>query len=330
MLKHIKTVWRRGKPYYYFNTGQKRNGKPVYIRLPDINADNFGNAYSAAKASRTKRANTPVMVKVPELVRMFRNSPDYTAHSRSTQETYGIYLKRFADLCAGAPAHDIKRGDIFRMLDKMAHTPAAADMLLLAVRQLYRWAVAREHVTADPTEGIKPFDAGGEYEPWPDDLVELALRDVRVALPVALLYFTAQRIGDVCKMRWNDIRAGTLCVTQQKTGKELEIPVHSRLAAILAETPKKGLTILTGPNGKPPRVQTVRKHLQAFGNAHGVKLVPHGLRKNAVNALLEAGCSTGQVGSISGQSLGLVEWYAKKRNNAKMGRAAILKWEKGG
>jgi len=55
--------------------------------------------------------------------------------------------------------------------------------------------------------------------------------------------------------------------------------------------------------------------------------VPHGLRKNAVNALLLAGCTIAEVGSITGQSMQVIEHYAARVNNRKLGEAAILKMD---
>ena len=73
--------------------------------------------------------------------------------------------------------------------------------------------------------------------------------------------------------------------------------------------------------------QTIRRHVHALGNRHGVRLVPHGLRKNAVIALLESGCSIPETAAISGQSMRMVEHYAKQRNQEMLAGAAILKWE---
>jgi hypothetical protein len=55
--------------------------------------------------------------------------------------------------------------------------------------------------------------------------------------------------------------------------------------------------------------------------------VPHGLRKNAVIALLEAGCSSPETAAISGQSLRVVEHYAKERDQSLMADSAVLKWQ---
>jgi len=56
----------------------------------------------------------------------------------------------------------------------------------------------------------------------------------------------------------------------------------------------------------------------------------HGLRKSAVVFLLEAGCSTAEVSSITGQSMQMVEHYAKEVNQPKLARSGMLKWEADG
>ncbi len=57
------------------------------------------------------------------------------------------------------------------------------------------------------------------------------------------------------------------------------------------------------------------------------RLVFHGLRKSAVVMLLEVGCTTAEVQAITGQSMQMVEHYAKQVNQKKLAAAAILKWE---
>jgi len=54
---------------------------------------------------------------------------------------------------------------------------------------------------------------------------------------------------------------------------------------------------------------------------------PHGLRKNAVEVLFQAGCTSAMVSAITGQSLLMLEHYARKRNNRKLAKAAMEKWE---
>lgn len=61
-----------------------------------------------------------------------------------------------------------------------------------------------------------------------------------------------------------------------------------------------------------PTIAAVIADVLGLGPALGIKTVPHGLRKNAVNALLEAGCTIAEVSAITGQTHQVVEHYAAK------------------
>lgn len=325
---YIKTVRRRGKVYEYFDTGRKFNGKRVYKAMPPKSDPGYGGTYASLLAARTKRENLVEAPTIADVSRAYQKDPLYMGRSESTQSTYLIYLRRIEDEMGEAPVDDIERGDIRTMLDKMKATPGAGNMVLLVMGNLMRYAQERDWIKSNPCEGITPFARGDdEHEPWPEPLIEAAIADPLVGLATALLYYTGQRIGDVCKMRWSDVRDGFVYVKQQKTGKELDIRLHGTLAAMLERTPKEAMTIIHGPKLRPMRPPTLRAQIQKFADLYGCKVVPHGLRKNAVNALLEAECSTAEVSSITGQSLAMVEHYAKRRNNRRMGSAAILKWE---
>ena len=55
--------------------------------------------------------------------------------------------------------------------------------------------------------------------------------------------------------------------------------------------------------------------------------MPHGLRKNAVMAMLEAGCKISEAASITGQTFAMVEHYAARLNKRKMAESAVRKFE---
>lgn len=319
-----KIVVAKGREYVYFKTNRlNERGKPVYIRLPhprDKYA--FGAAYAAAQAG-TKRKPESVL-SVRGLYRMYEDSPKFRGLANNTQKLYMIYLGKFVDIVGDVPANQIAQRDLAKIIDERGKTPSAGDMIRASVGALYRWGRERGHVTINPARDIartKP----GEHQPWPDDLLAAALKseDQNVRLSTALLYYTGQRVGDVAAMRWSDIKNGVIFVTQEKTGTELEIPIHPRLQAVLDTLPRGLTTILAKPNGKPYDRQSIRRWLQAWAPVH---IVAHGLRKNAVNALLEAGCSTAEVSSITGQSLQQVEHYAKARNKGRTAKSAMAKW----
>jgi integrase len=230
-----------------------------------------------------------------------------------------------------APAGLLERKDVVRLIDRKAEQPGAANSLLRLTSALYKWGRERGHVENDPCRDIPMLDVG-EYEPWPEDVLAAALKadDARVRLATHLLLYTAQRIGDVARMRWTDIRDGRLQVVQQKTGRALSIPLHTALAAELDRHAGRIGYIFAGVGARPVEAATLRANLKTFAADRGAKVVPHGLRKNAVNALLEAGCSAAEAASISGQSLAMVEHYAKGRAQTRLADAAVLKWQGNG
>ena len=52
-------------------------------------------------------------------------------------------------------------------------------------------------------------------------------------------------------MTWADVTGDTIRVVQQKTGAKLTISLHSDLRAILAETKRTHVAILTTEHGRP-------------------------------------------------------------------------------
>lgn len=326
---YVKRVKARGKWYYYFDTGAEKDGKPVLKRLPDPSSRDFGGVYAALLGHRTKRAAVGEMMSVRKLAALYEKSGVFRKNAASTQKTYSTYLRVIEHEIGNAPAARVKATDTIAMMDKMAETPGAANLVMAVMGAMYKWGRKRSHVpqTVDPTRDVEKLEMG-EHKPWPKPVLSAALtsEDARVRLATHLLYYTAQRIGDVCKLRWSDIEDGVLYMSQQKTDKQMEIPLHRDLLAELARTPKRALTILTTVDGYPIGPQRIRIALKAHCAAFGLDLVPHGLRKNAVIALLEAGCSIAETASISGQSFQMVEYYAKMRDQGKLASAAVLKW----
>lgn len=329
IIKYVKRTKAKGRFYYYFDTGQlDEHGRRVWNRLPDPSDRTFGATYAAMLGHRSRRDNAAAELSVSALIRLYQASDKFGKHAASTQRLYNLYLAELTDKLGPAPAQRVERKDIVLLLDKMADRPGAANMVKRAGGAAYAWARKRGHVTNDPFAEIEEMDTG-EHEPWPEEALKLALEaeDDLPRLAAHLLYYTAQRIGDVAAMRWQDIKDGFISVTQRKTGKVLDFPIHADLAKELARHPRSLSTIIPG---KPAESKNnrIRLALQGVVAPHGYKVVPHGLRKNAVNALLEAGCSAAETAAISGQSLQMVEYYAKLRSQKKLGQAAMLKWER--
>lgn len=95
-------------------------------------------------------------------------------------------------------------------------------------------------------------------------------------------------------------RHGLICVTQEKTGAKLWIPIHVTLRSVLAEEPRRAVTILCNLRGLPWTksgfVHVWRDELDkpAFAALRERRLVFHGSRKSVVVFLIEAGCTDGE------------------------------------
>jgi integrase len=329
-LQYVKAVTAKGTRYEYFDTGARNaSGRPILARLPARSDPAFGNVYASFMAGRTRRANVAAELSIAGLVDRYHKSTRYAALAKNTRDNYDIYLRLIVEQFMPAPANGIERSDVRLMQDQMVDRKGAANAAIRTMGALYAWGRKEELVAIDPIRGIELFPSK-DYEPWPDDLLAAALasEDIAIHLPVALLYFTAQRIGDVCSMRWNQVRDGFAAVKQEKTKTPLDIRIHVELAQLLDTVPHIGMTILVEEHGRATNAERVRKRLQAWAIGQGHKVVPHGLRKNAVIALLESGCTIAETASVSGQSLGMIEHYAKRRSSRVLSSAAILKMER--
>jgi integrase len=325
-LKYVKFVRSKGNLYAYFNTGKKVAGKTVYNPLPPYSSVGFHDSYNAMMGHRTRREN--VALSVQELADLFENSPEFGRLAKGTQKYYSLGLKRICEQIGPFPLDKVERRHVREIVNNRIEGNGARNAFLAVLGVLYTFGRRRELTELEPTKDIQQFPLG-QHEPWGDDLLAagLSAEHDRTRLAINLLYYTGQRIGDVVAMRWSDIRNGAIALVQQKTGKPLLIPLHSALEAELARTPKKGITIITNQLGQPMTPQVIRRELKAFGEAMGATVVPHGLRKNAVNSLLEAGCTIAEVAAITGQTFKVIEHYARRSNQKRLGEAAILKLE---
>lgn len=331
-LDHVKYVRnRQGNWYAYFNTGKDVDGKTVYAKMPHPSSPGFYESYAALKGGRTKR-EARRQYTVASLIVDYEQSTDFADLAAATRASYASALAKIQDTLGEMEADRLTDDLIQLPLDNEGWGKATQNLFVAVIRAMYFWGrqSTRNKVKIRPMQDYRP-SKGGQHEPWPLDILQAGLTadDDLVRLAVNLLYYTGQRIGDVMNIRWGDIGAdGYISVKQQKTGKVVSFPLHADLNAELAKVKTRGLWIICKPEGTPQKADRIRDILQAFTLKRGVKTVPHGLRKNAVNALLECGCTVAEVAAITGQSLQLIEHYAAQVNRRKMGKAAILKWEK--
>lgn len=326
-LPHVKFVTSKGRRYAYFNTGEAKDGRPVYARLPSPSTPEFFVAYGRMKAARERKASVYTVASACD---GYEASRAFTGKAENTRKLYRFSLRKIRETLGEFPINDLTRADLQLVLDRAIEGAGTHNMFLAVLGLVYRHARREDRTTLKPTEDFERATTG-EHKAWPEPVLEAALASPheRTRLAAHLLYFTGQRISDVMAMRWSDIRGDCVHVIQQKTGKRLWIPLATELRAELARTPRKGLYLVTNHQGAPMTPQVVRKELKAHAASHGhADLVPHGLRKNAVISLLQAGCTIAETAAITGQTFQIVEYYARQVDQERLGQAAILKLDK--
>lgn len=328
LLPFVKRVMSKGKEYLYFDTGKREHGKPVYIRLPNRGDPALGGAHASAMAGRTRRANLADRLTVPALWKLYEASWKHRKDlAEGSKRLYHRSLEKLSEMVPTAPANELDAIDLREVMELMVSTPSMANAVIRSTGAMYAWGRKMGHVTNDPVKGVEYYPEG-EHKPWSEDALKagLACKDDQIRLLVHCLYYGAQRLGDTSRLRWSDLN-GAWTLTQEKTDKTVTVPIHRLWAAEIARHRPQGPFLFANPNGKLPTVNALRMRMQKTMAALGHKIVPHGLRKNAVNALLEAGCSVAETTAITGQTLEVVEHYAKERDTRALGRAAILRWE---
>lgn len=227
---------------------------------------------------------------------------------------------------------------ILALQEMMTDTPAMADKVVGALRQLFKFGIPRGYLTHNPADHIENLRENGEgYIPWPQAVIDAVTDAASPILRLAIFMhlYTGQRIQDVAKMQWSHIKGNSIEVASQaKSGLRLLVPMHPVLAKEVAQIEKKSIHILYGRAQQPlttdalrDRLKVVMRQLDLYTpneNSNDVYAYHfHGLRKNAVNALLEAGCTPAQVSSITGQTLATVQHYAQRMNREKLAEDAM-------
>lgn len=323
---------RHGKLRYRF---RKTGAKTVY--LPGVpGSPEFAAAYSDAIAGRSTRQQVGAQRTKPgsinALAAAIYESAEWKLKRETTRATYRGIIERLRadygdlDVRVLAPKH------VYAMRDKKADTPAAANNLLKVLRYMLDFAVSRQMRPENPAAKVKPINYKTDgFHTWSEAEIATFERrwhvGTRERLAFDLLLYTAQRSGDVRRMGRQNLTGTGIRLKQEKTGAELEVPVHPRLAASLAHVPAGQMLFLVTQHG-------VGFTAGGFGNwfrdacrAAGLpSCSAHGLRKSAATRLADAGCTEAQIMAVTGhQTTKEVQRYTAKRDQRRLAADALAR-----
>jgi enterobacteria phage integrase len=335
-----RSVTKIRLPYiqeYKDRTGKVRRylRRPGYKRLPlpgTPGSRQFMAAYEAGLAVREAPRHKHDDGTIGALVVGFYRSSLFTRLKPSSQRLYRSVLDKFSQEDGHRLVRDMPRRVARRIIEEIGETtPSMANLTTSIMRCLFAYAVDLELRPDNPFARIKPYNTGTHHT-WTD--VEIAAYEAawpigtRERLAFDLLLYTAQRVGDVARMRRSDLRNGEIHITQEKTGTEITIPVHENLLRSLKATPAKGLMLIGSPHGRPMTGKGLSAMVSRAVRAVGLseKCVPHGLRKAALTRLADHNATTKEIQAVGGhRSLREVERYTEKADQRRLARAAIAR-----
>jgi integrase len=115
-------------------------------------------------------------------------------------------------------AADVQRKDVMRVLDQVVGRGARrqANILLASLRQMFRFALMREIIAADPTLRIPKSDVGGRETERERVLSEDEIRELAQKMPKAkflistdaalwIMLATGCRVGEISRARRVDV-----------------------------------------------------------------------------------------------------------------------------
>ncbi len=132
----------------------------------------------------------------------------------------------------------------------------AAHRLMKRLRLLMNFVVDIGMIPSNPMARMKGYKSDGEgYHDWTDEeIAQFMARHppgTKAHLALMLMLNTRQRKSDAVKMGWGDVSDGMIRVKQQKTKKELMIPIIPVLQQALAILSKDAPTFLLTEYGRP-------------------------------------------------------------------------------
>jgi integrase len=197
--------------------------------------------------------------------------------------------------------------------------------------------VVRDLLPKSITLGVQTGHSTGGHTPWTDAQVLAAERSARsdISKAITLGANTGQRVSDLVRMGPTDIEifkgARGINVTQQKTGRQIWIPITDALAVVMESWERRPGPFLLKRDGRPWKSHDLtcvwdleKRRNELLAEHRRLGLVLHGLRGHACVRLSRQGLTDHQVGDVVGMSAAMVGRYTRLSAQKENALAAVL------
>ena len=330
----------------YLQRHTTRHGKSAwYVRVPqgplvrirgECGSPEFNEAYEAAMRGEARpqyahgRSGS-----LKWLYERYRESEAWLSLSQSTRKQREAIFANIMAKGGDEPFRAVKRKDI--QASKDARKPGSALHFLTAMRGLFHWAKAHEHVDIDPTEGVRnpaKRRSSSGYPVWTDE--DIAAYESRWAAGTKervwlhVLLYTGLRCGDAVRLGRQHVRDGVATLRTEKTGMEVSIPILPALTATLKDGPCGDLAYICGARGEPLKKSTFGEAFSEAAKKAGVAKSAHGVRKAMATRAAENKATVAELEALFGWQGGrMASVYTKTADRARLAKSAVAKLAKG-
>lgn len=321
----------RGKPRLRY---RRKGCKTYYFKCPlwsqgfmeELRACVEGDAVAPAAIG----ADRTVPGSFNALIVQYLRSAKYANLKPSTKATYNGIIRRFREKHGHRMVAELQFQHVEAILTKMTDTPSAANNLRKFLRMLINYACKLGMRKDNPVSLTEPLKVESEgFHAWTEEeVVQFEERwaiGTKPRLALGLLIYTGQRRSDVVVMGRQHRKNGRIRVKQVKTGKELMIPEHPDLTAMLNALPVDNMTFLLTSYGKPFTPAGFGNWFREACDEAGLpQCSAHGLRKVMTRRLAELGLSHQVIKSITGHETDKeIERYSKSAEQARLADQAM-------
>ena len=318
------------REYFYFQRGRSTRTPGQRMRLPaGPHTPEFWAAYQNYLG-----ANVPIGRSFDDLIASYKHSPEFMKRSNATKRDYARYLDIISKAWGPLNVASCRPKHVIALRDKWASTPVSANHLLSVLKTLINWGIPREFCETNPCIYAPKLETDeGGARPWPlwaYKLIDECEREDMIRA-VMLARYTGQRQSDVLCMDPTDVEEGGIKIVQQKTGKELWVPLHANLRDALERwTGSPYVHTSKGEAYTADRFRAAWTRLMNETPAGRIReegFTFHGLRASSCEKLREIGCSDEEIGSITGMSPSMIRRYLRFANQKRLAKAAMRRLE---
>jgi len=245
------------------------------------------------------------------LIRLYYQSPEWKALSPVTQQSQRRIYEGIRKASGDMLLADITAANIRAGRDARAETPSAANSRLKRLVTLFNWGLEAGHCTHNPARDVKKLKTPktGGFHTWTvEECLAFEARHplgTKARTAYAMTLYLGLRRQDIPRLGPQHRTAdGYMRIQRQKKRGEHAPPQEVWICPMLAEAldaaEVTGLTYLQTEYGKPFSVAGLGNKFREWCDDAGLaQCTAHGLRKAVAARMREAGCSIGDIQSVT-------------------------------